>query len=185
MLLAKGSCLLKLTEHAINLGSYNSELGICPKHLRKTTPERVTARCPGLISVQWLIRKLKVRSAVSDTTMVSIVTPACRSVSPRTCSILALTRTIGTQDVRQRTSWSESRTHWRFTAAGSQLGRREGVRLVVVANVVEFDATVAHSHDARHAFGERGVVSNHDDSGAVFTIDLEEQLMNRITGRTV
>ena len=56
---------------------------------------------------------------------------------------------------------------------------------MIVTDVVELDATVAHTHDTRHALGKRWVVSNHDDSGAVLTIDLKKQFVNRVTGRAV
>ena len=51
---------------------------------------------------------------------------------------------------------------------------------MITPNVVELDAPVTHSDYARHALGEGGVVSDHDDRGAMFTIDLEKQLVNRV-----
>src|SRR6187431_326281 len=114
------------------------------------------------------------------------------------------TRLAETQSAVDKVQWSamwvpftyialRARTAYAPTLSGCQLrGLRERIwlervgwrrrrqRCVSTPYIVEFDTAIAHPDDARHAFGERGVVGDHDDGRAMFTIDLEKQLVNGV-----
>ena len=51
---------------------------------------------------------------------------------------------------------------------------------MIATHIVELHTPVTHPNYARHALGERGVVSDYDDRGAMFTIDLEKQFVNGV-----
>src|SRR5690606_27859842 len=92
-----------------------------------------------------------------------------------------------------RSRRSELAARWRRAARtsgrGAFVGGGQRPRDVALrgaaSDVVLLHLAVLHADDPRHALGEAGVVGDHDDGRAVLSVDLEEQVVDGLTGPAV